>query len=380
MATHSTWWVIGNRSNARSDVSAYPCSAKVATSRASAAGSQATYATARGPRAAIPSTTSLRAPVRGGSSTTRSRGPTRSPASARSTRSASSRDLVQVGEVLLRVVDGGLVGLDGDDVAGRPDPLGQGGGEQPDPGVEVGGPLPRLRVESLEHGGHQGVRGGRVHLPEAGAGDLERPAGRLLVQHGRPVGEGAVVPGGDERQRLAGRRHERLHTGGALHLRRGGRGVGDGGVRDPAAVDRHHVVGPVLAQADGPVAAERPLHPGPPAQARARALPAPTSSTVTSTSSPASRRSCSATTAALRPRWAGSDACWKSQPPQRPGPANGQGGVTRSGEASSTSTASARRNRSPSRPSVTSATTRSPGSACRTKTTTPSCRATTKPP
>ena len=108
--------------------------------------------------------------------------------------------------------------------------------------------------------------------------------------------------------------------------------------------------------------------------------PGPTLSTVTSTSSPASRCSCSATTAALSLRWAGSATCWKSQPPHRSGPANGHGGVTRSSEASSTSTASARRNRSPSWPSVTSTTTRSPGSACRTKTTTPSCRATTKPP
>ncbi len=42
VATHSTWWVIGKRSNARSAVSTYPSPAKVRTSRASPAGSQAT--------------------------------------------------------------------------------------------------------------------------------------------------------------------------------------------------------------------------------------------------------------------------------------------------------------------------------------------------
>ena len=44
-------------------------------------------------------------------------------------------------------------------------------------------------------------------------------------------------------------------------------------------------------------------------------------------------------------RCADSETCWKSQPPQRP--AYRQGALTRSGEARSTSTASARRKRSP---------------------------------
>ena len=47
---------------------------------------------------------------------------------------------------------------------------------------------------------------------------------------------------------------------------------------------------------------------------------------------------------ALSARCAPSSTCWKSQPPQRPGPANGHGGGTRSGEARTISTASARMN------------------------------------
>src|SRR5437868_4289267 len=83
-------------------------------------------------------------------------------------------------------------------------------------------------------------------------------------------------------------------------------------------------------------------------------------------------------TVALRARWAGSEACCQSQPPQRPGPAKGQGAGTRSGDASMISTASARRKLLVV--SVTRARTRSPGSACRTNTTRPSWRATQKPP
>ena len=59
---------------------------------------------------------------------------------------------------------------------------------------------------------------------------------------------------------------------------------------------------------------------------------------------PATRWSCSATRAALSRRCAASSTCWKSQPPQRPGPAYGQGGSTRSGEARRISVASARMN------------------------------------
>ena len=60
--------------------------------------------------------------------------------------------------------------------------------------------------------------------------------------------------------------------------------------------------------------------------------------------------------------------------------AHGQGGSTRSGLGVSTVTASARQYEDVAVPSVTTARTLSPGRACRTKTTRPSCRATQWPP
>ena len=71
----------------------------------------------------------------------------------------------------------------------------------------------------------------------------------------------------------------------------------------------------------------------------------PTSSTSTRRSTPPTRASCSATRSSLRRRWAVRRTCWKSHPPHRPGPACGHTGGTRSGDGTSTSTASARRNR-----------------------------------
>jgi len=66
--------------------------------------------------------------------------------------------------------------------------------------------------------------------------------------------------------------------------------------------------------------------------------------TVTSRSTPAIRRRCSSTSAAFHAACPIGDACWRSQPPQPPGWAYGQGATTRSGLASSTSIASAREN------------------------------------
>ena len=102
-------------------------------------------------------------------------------------------------------------------------------------------------------------------------------------------------------------------------------------------------------------------------------------STVTSRSTPASRRRCWPSTAALSARCAGSEACCQSQPPQPPGRAFGHGGATRSADGWRISTASARANRDVT--SVTRATTRSPGSACRTNSTgKPAGLATHQPP
>ena len=62
-----------------------------------------------------------------------------------------------------------------------------------------------------------------------------------------------------------------------------------------------------------------------------------TPANTSSTSRPASRVNCSRTTAALSSRCAAAVACCQSQPPQRPGPACGHGGGTRSGDARRTS-------------------------------------------
>ena len=181
-------------------------------------------------------------------------------------------DLRQVGEVGLGVVDRGPVALDGDHVAGRPDRLGERAGEQPDPGVEVDGPLPRLRLQAAEHGVGQRVGRAGVHLPEAGAGDLPVAAGGTLVEHGAAVGEDPVVGGADQPELLAGAGDDRLdaHRPGRVRRTRGRVGArgdhGQVGVADPAAVDGDDVVGAVLAQPDGAVDVDGVLHPGAPAE------------------------------------------------------------------------------------------------------------------
>ena len=109
-------------------------------------------------------------------------------------------------------------------------------------------------------------------------------------------------------------------------------------MRDPAPVDRHHLVRAVLEQAGPAGGVHCVLDPGPPAQAVAlvghrRQRPHP------DVRAPGRRRpagqpmrsSCSATTAAFSSRCAAGATCWKSHPPHRSGPAHGHGGSTRSG-------------------------------------------------
>ena len=98
-------------------------------------------------------------------------------------------------------------------------------------------------------------------------------------------------------------------------------------------------------------------------------------STVTSSSSPASRLSCSATTAALSLRCNAASACWKSQPPQPPGWKCRHGASTRPASARSTRITSPRQNE-PRFASVIRTVARSPGRASRTKITRPSYLAT----
>ena len=111
-------------------------------------------------------------------------------------------------------------------------------------------------------------------------------------------------------------------------------GVEDAGVDDrpggdEAVVDRHDVAGAVPPQTgttglvDGELDAGAPAQPVLVARARGR--------TSTSTSRPAIRANCSRTTAALSARCVSRDACWKSQPPQRPGAAYGHGAVDAAG-------------------------------------------------
>ena len=101
---------------------------------------------------------------------------------------------------------------------------------------------------------------------------------------------------------------------------------------DPAPVDRHHLVRAVLEQPGPAGRVDRVADPGAPAE------PVPPGSASTRTSSasispsvsPPSRCSCSRTTAAFQSAGAPGATCCRSQPPQRSGPAYGQGGSTRS--------------------------------------------------
>ena len=105
-------------------------------------------------------------------------------------------------------------------------------------------------------------------------------------------------------------------------------------------------------------------------------------STAWTTSPPPIRRRQSASTQRFQVRWA-PRATWESSPPPTPpGPASAHTGLTRSGEARRTSTASAYQTLEAL--AVTRARTLSPGRQWRTRTTTPvgssSLRATQKPP
>ena len=141
---------------------------------------------------------------------------------------------------------------------------------------------------------------------------------------------------------------------------------------DAAVVDRHDVVGAVPPQPGPALRVDGELDPGAPVEA---VLSPGTGSTSTSTSRCASRAICSRTTSALSGACRGRATCWRSQPPQRPGRAHGHGGAP-GRDADDTATASARTKRSPAPVSVTRASTRSPGRACRTNSTWPSWRAT----
>ena len=104
------------------------------------------------------------------------------------------------------------------------------------------------------------------------------------------------------------------------------------------------------------------------------ASPGTASTSTSSRSSPASRRSCSRTTSALSRRWPARSRAASRSRRSRPGRATGHGGSTRSGEAVEDLDRVGAPEPARRRASVIRTRTRSPGSACRTKTTRPSCR------
>ena len=168
----------------------------------------------------------------------------------------------QVAGVAGGVGAGPGVGLDGGDGARRADPLPQQRGEQPDAGVEVERPLPRLRVERGEHRGRQGRRGARVHLPEAAGGDLEAAAEHVVAHavrtaHRPAVDDHARLDVGHPHARAPAARHrddallaggDDLDAGRTRPAQRLGADRLDVGRGDEAGVDRLEVVAAVLAQ------------------------------------------------------------------------------------------------------------------------------------
>ena len=279
------------------------------------------------------------APVRGGSSTTRStrRGSWAMTRSTRSTvsltRSATSRRLCRASP------DRRPTGLDPPDLAAG---VGQCAGEQPDAAVEVERPLARLRLQPVDHRVHQGLGGGRMDLPESVGRHPPVAAGGPFGQRGwfrarpsleerRPSGR---ARGGDQ---LGARR-----PGPPGHRRR--TRIGD---RASLRRQRDHLVRAVRPQPGPALIVDLVAHPGPPVEpvARCSAVLTPPPPRRPSRSRPAA--------AAARPppavfsrRCAARSTCWKSQPPQSPGPAIGQRGSTRSGLGTRISTASARQKRS----------------------------------
>ena len=165
-----------------------------------------------------------------------------------------------------------------------------------------------------------------MDLPEAVGGDRPVARRRPFVQH--PLADPPLTV--DQQSRPVGGRdrHQlRPRRPGLLGHRRRPR-VGDRaapvGQRDDHGCDRW------------PAARPGPDHrpdsaSGSASPARRGVWSVPTSCTSPAHSIPASRCNCSATTAAFNRRCAARSTCWKSQPPQSPGPATGHRVGTRSG-------------------------------------------------
>src|SRR4051812_39138044 len=309
-------------------------------SRASAAGSQATYATARGARSEIARTTWRLAPTRGGSSTTTSAAPTPR-CRTRSTRPATLRAQGYDARLARECREAALSPSTATTAPAGPTAWARKAANRPTPAYRSSTDSPGC-TSTISSTHSTKVRGAFTcgcQNPSAATSSTPVPVEVSTCSTTTPS-SGSRAAGCAIRQRsISTTSCERC-------LRR---------PRPPSGRWTYCIRLRQASPSDGG-----------------------TSSTTTSRSRPASRCSCSETTAAFSRRCSSSVTCWKSQPPQSPGPAYGHGASTRSGEATCTSTASARRNRPSS--SVTSAVTRSPGNACRTKTTCPSWRATKCPP
>ena len=161
------------------------------------------------------------------------------------------------GEVVTQVVGGPAVGLDGDELPGGTNGIGERHRQQAHTAVEVEHALPRPHVGRLEHRRDEGVRSIAVDLPEAAGVDGHRALprwraddlghldrrGRRLLRH--LDDDGVALPGrhGDVDRADALQLADRLGAG----LAQGLIDVGDG---DRAPVDLHDVVAAVPAQTD----------------------------------------------------------------------------------------------------------------------------------
>jgi hypothetical protein len=149
----------------------------------------------------------------------------------------------ELGQVVPRVGHGDPVRLDQGDPAGGTHDLGQPGGEQPDPAVQVQSRVSRLRLQTVHDRGQQGGGRARVDLPEATAG---HPEG-AVTDH---LGQDPVATAVREHQPVPRRdRRRHLHRADSRPGPAGDPGLVDERVGDPARVDRHDLVRAVPAQA-----------------------------------------------------------------------------------------------------------------------------------
>jgi hypothetical protein len=159
--------------------------------------------------------------------------------------------------------------------------------KRPDPGVQVERHLAGLRGDAGQHGVDQRLGRAGMHLPEPAHAHPPVAPRRVLADPGAPTHLAQALSTRDQRRqplqrrrlpddRRIGRRHhhgpvaaggdDRLHRLGARPRRPRHTEPVDGRIGDPAALDRHHGVRAVLAQAEPVLAVDREAHPGTPAE------------------------------------------------------------------------------------------------------------------